>query len=126
MDAVYPTDLTDEQWAAITKLIPAAKPGGRPRTVVMRAVLNALFYVARTGCAWRMLPKDFPPKDTVYTYFKAFRIDGTWEKIHDLLRRRVRVKHDKNPQPTAGIIDAQSVKTTEKRGSVAGTMRARR
>ena len=126
MEAVSPTDMTDEQWAAISRLIPKAKPGGRPRTVDMREVLNALFYVARTGCAWRMLPVNFPPKDTVYTYFKNFRTDGTWEKVHDLLRGRVRVKHGKSRQPTAGILDAQSVKTTEKKGAAAGTMRGRK
>jgi len=82
MEAVYPTDLTDEQWQAITRLIPPAKGGGRPRSVNMREVLKALFYLARTGCAWRMLPKDYPPKDTVYTYFKKFRDDGTWKRIH--------------------------------------------
>jgi putative transposase len=71
MEASYPTDLSDEQWRAISRLVPPAKAGGRPRSVDMRAVLNALFYLARTGCAWRMLPKDFPPKDTVYYYFKT-------------------------------------------------------
>jgi putative transposase len=126
MEAVYPTDLSDEQWQAVSRLIPPAKPGGRPRTVNMRAVLNALFYLARTGCAWRMLPKDFPPKDTVYTYFKSFREAGIWEQMHDLLRKRVRVKHGKQQQPSAAIIDSQSVKTTEKRGIVAVTTRERK
>jgi putative transposase len=126
MEANYPTDLTDEQWEAVSRLIPPPKPGGRPRSVNMRQVLNALFYIGRTGCAWRMLPKEYPPKDTVYTYFKSFRQDGTWDRIHDLLRKRVRVKHGKQQQPSAAIIDSQSVKTTEKKGSVAATMLARR
>jgi putative transposase len=126
MEAIYPTDLTDEQWQAISRLIPPAKPGGRPREVNIRQVLNGLFYIARTGCAWRMLPKEYPPKDTVYYYFKAFRQDGTWERIHDLVRKRVRVKHGKQHQPSAAIIDSQSVKTTEKRGYVAATTLARR
>jgi putative transposase len=126
MEAVYPTDLTDEQWGAISRLIPPAKPGGRPRSVNMRAVLNALFYLARTGCAWRMMPQDYPPKDTVYTYFKKFREDGTWKRIHELLGKRVRLKHGKQQQPSAAIIDSQSVKTTEKRGLVAATTPARR
>jgi putative transposase len=126
MEAIYPTDLTDEQWQAIASLIPPAKPGGRPRSVNMRQVLNGLFYLARTGCAWRMLPKDYPPKDTVYYYFKTFRQDGTWERLHDVVRKRVRVKHGKHRQPSAAILDSQSVKTTEKRGSVAATTRARK
>lgn len=126
MEADYPTDLTDEQWQAVSRLIPPAKPGGRPRSVDMRQVLNGLFYLARTSCAWRMLPKEYPPKDTVYYYFKTFRLDGTWERIHDLVRKRVRVKHGKQRQPSAAILDSQSVKTTEKRGSVAATMPAKR
>lgn len=126
MEAVYPSDLSNEQWQALSRVIPPAKPGGRPRTVDMRQVLNALFYLARTGCAWRMLPKDYPPKDTVYYYFKRFRQDGTWERIHDLLRKRVRVKHGKRQQPSATIIDSQSVKTTEKRGLVAATTPVKR
>ena len=126
MEAVYPSDLSDEQWQAISRLIPPAKPGGRPRSVNMREVLNALFYLARTGCAWRMLPQDYPPKDTVYYYFKKFRQDGVWERIHDLMRKRVRVKHGKQRQPSAAIIDSQSVKTTEKRGFVAATTPAKR
>jgi putative transposase len=126
MEAVYPSDLSHQQWQAMSSVIPPAKPGGRPRTVNMRQVLNALFYVARTGCAWRMLPKDYPPKDTVYYYFKSFRQDGTWERIHDLLRKRVRVQHGKRQQPSAAIIDSQSVKTTEKRGHVAATTPVKR
>jgi putative transposase len=126
MEAVYPSDLSDGQWQAISRLIPPARPGGRPRTVNMRDVLNALFYLARTGCAWRMLPKDYPPKDTVYYYFKAFRQDGTWERIHDLIRKRVRLKHGKLQRASAAILDSQSVKTTEKRGLAAATTPARR
>ena len=126
MEAIYPTDLTDEQWQAISRLIPPAKLGGRPRSVDMRQVLNALFYVARTGCAWRMLPREYPPKDTVYYYFKVFRQNGVWERIHNALRTRVRTKHGKQPQPSAAILDSQSVKTTEKKGLVAATMLAKR
>lgn len=126
MDATYPTDMTNEQWQALSRLVPPAKPGGRPRKVDMRKVLNAMFYIARSGCAWRMLPKEYPPKDTVYYYFKMFRQDGTWERIHDVMRQRVRVKHGKKRQPSAAIIDSQSVKTTEKKGSVAVTTPARR
>ena len=126
MEAVYPSDLSDAQWQTISRLIPPAKPGGRPRSVDMREVLNALFYLARTGCAWRMLPRDYPPKDTVYYYFKNFRQDGTWERVHDLIRKRVRVKHGKRQQPSAAVIDSQSVKTTEKRGVAAATTPGKR
>ena len=126
MEAAYPSDLSDEQWQAISRLIPPAKPGGRPRSVNMREVLNALFYLARTGCAWRMLPRDYPPKDTVYYYFKNFRQDGTWERVHDVIRKRVRVMHGKRRQPSAAVIDSQSVKTTEKRGVAAATTPVKR
>lgn len=121
MEAYYATDPTDDQWQAISGRIPSAKPGGRPRSVNMRQVLNALFYLARTGCAWRMLPREYPPKNTVFYYFKTFR----QERIHDLVRKRVRVKHGKRRQPSAMIIDSQSVKTTEKKGAVAATTQAR-
>lgn len=126
MDAVYASDLTDEQWRAVSRLIPPAKPGGRPRSVEMRQVVNGIFYLTRTGCAWRMLPHDYPPHDTVYYYFARFQKDGTWEKIHDLLRKRVRLQAGKLQNPSAAILDSQSVKTTEKKGSAAATTRARR
>jgi len=126
MDATYPTDMTNEQWQALSRLVPPTKPGGRPRRVDMRKVLNALFYVARTGGAWRMLPKEYPPKDTVYYYFKMFRQDGTWERIHDAMHKRVRVKHGKKRQPSTAMIDSQSVKTTGKKGAVAVTTLARK
>ena len=116
MDAVYASDLTDEQWRAVSRLIPPAKPGGRPRSVEMRSVLNGIFYLTRTGCAWRMLPRDYPPHDTVYYYFARFQADGTWDRIHDLLRKRVRLQAGKLQNPSAAIIDSQSVKTTEKKG----------
>ena len=92
----------------------------------MRQVLNGLFYVARTGCAWRMLPKEYPPKDTVYYYFKTFRQDGTWDRIHYLVLKRVRVKHGKRQQLSAAILDSQSIKTTEKKGLVAATTPVKR
>ena len=78
----------------------------------MREILDALFYVVRGGCAWRLLPHDFPPWKTVYHYFRLWRIDGTWERLHEALRRRARVRLGRDPQPTAGIVDSQSVKTT--------------
>src|ERR1700709_612813 len=78
----YPSDLSDTEWRIIGRLLPAPKPGGRPRTTELRSAVNAIFYVLRSGCAWRMLPRDFPPFSTVYMYFKQWRNDGTWEKIH--------------------------------------------
>ena len=121
----YPSDVTDAEWNVIAPLLPPAKPGGRPRTVALREILNALFYVSRSGCAWRMLPKDFPPYQTVYDYFRNWRKDGTWTKVHDALRDRVREKAGREVSPSAGIVDSQSAKTTEK-GAPRATMRARK
>jgi transposase len=116
----YPSDLTDAQWRVLDPLIPAAKPGGRPRSADMREVVNAILYVARNGTTWRALPHDFPPWRTVYHYFRAWRRDGTWEALHDALRDRVRTRAGRERSPSAAIIDSQSVRTTEK-GGHAGT-----
>lgn len=121
----YPTDLTDRQWVVLQPLLPPAKPGGRPRSVDLREILDAVLYVDRNGITWRALPHDFPPWRTVYHYFRAWRLDGTWERMHDALRERVRQSAGRPASPSAAIIDSQSVKTTEKGGSVA-TMPARR
>ena len=121
----YPTDLTDEQWKLIKALIPAAQPGGRDRRVDMREVVNGVLYLSRNGCTWRSLPHEFGPWGTVWYYFRRFCNDGTWKKVHDALRDKVWKKACKKKSPIAAIIDSQSVKTTEKRGS-AGTTRARR
>ncbi len=112
----YKTDLTDSQWQVIKPLIPPAKQGGRRRTVDMREVLNAIFYVIRTGCPWEMLPHDFPPYSTVYFYFRRWQKRGVWQQINNALRQKVRTIEGRNLQPRAAIADSQSVKTTEKRG----------
>ena len=120
----YPTDLTDAEWAILEPLVPPPKSGGRPARE-RREILDAIGYVVRTGCAWRCLPHDFPPWQTVYHYFRLWRLDGTWEWIHDTLREQARQRAGRAAQPSAGIVDSQSVKTTEK-GGIAATTAARR
>lgn len=110
---LYPSDLTDRQWDCIKELIPPAKPGGRPRTLQMRSVINAILYLTVTGCQWRMLPREYPAWQSVYTYFRLFRDDGTWQRIHDTLRAQVRERVGRHKHPTAGALDSQSVKTTQ-------------
>ena len=112
----YPSDLSDAEWEILKPLIPAAKRGGRPRKVNMREVLNGIFYVLKSGCQWKMLPRDFPPKGTVYDYFNKWRKDGTWTRMNAELREQVREKMGRNEQPSGASIDSQSVKTTEKGG----------
>jgi transposase len=122
----YTTDLTDDQWQLIEPMIPPEKGGGRHREADMREVLNGILYLNRTGCQWRALPHDLPPWGTVAYYYYRFRHDGSWQRMHDSLRGRVRFEAGRELTPSAAIIDSQSVKTTEKRGIAAGTTRARR
>src|ERR687898_349606 len=112
MRKAYQTDLSDAEWSCLESNLPAPKAKGRPRIYPLREILDAIFYVVRSGCQWRLLPHDFPPWKTVYHYFRFWRLDGTWERMHAALRKRVRVRLKRNPQPSAGIVDSQSVKTT--------------
>jgi putative transposase len=113
----YATDLSDEEWWILEPLIPEAKPGGRPRAHDTRELLDAIFYAVRGGCAWRLLPHEFPPWQTIYHYFRTWRLDGTWERINSVLRERVRAMAGREATPSAAILDSQSARTTEKGGA---------
>lgn len=111
----YPSDMTDAEWAMLEPLIPAAKHGGRPRKTDMRAAINAILYLLRTGCPWRYLPRDgFPPRSTVYNIFRNFQRDGVWDAIWETLRMELREGMEREASPTAAVIDSQSLKSAEK------------
>ncbi len=108
----YPRDLSDAEWNYIEPYMPPPSGHGRTRIHSLREILNATFYILRSGCQWRLLPHDFPRWPTVYYYFRKWRIDGTWERINRAIRERLRVRLNRDPQPSAGVVDSQSVKTT--------------
>ena len=121
----YDSDLTDAEWERIRPLLPPHPPWGNDPHIPKREIVNAIFYVNKHGCTWRGLPHDFPKWQTVYGYFRQWRQAGVWETINDSLRREVRVAEGRKPEPTAAIVDSQSVKTTEK-GGYMGTMLGRK
>jgi transposase len=125
----YPSDLTDEEWALVEPLIPSGKPGGGKRTVVMRNVVDGVMYILSTGCQWRAIPKDLPPRSTLFDYLDLWSWDGTLERIHHELYVKCREREEREASPTAAIIDSQSVKSAEKGGRASTrmvTMRERR
>jgi len=125
----YPSDLTDEEWSLVKPAIPPAKPGGRKRETDERELVNGVMYVLSTGCQWRYIPKDLPPKSTLHDYLDLWNYDGTLEKIHHTLYVKCREQAGREASPTAGVIDSQSVKSAEKGGPAsirAGMMLARR
>lgn len=123
--AGYPTDLSEKEWAVLEPLIPPPKLGGRPCKYSRREIVNAIFYVLRTGCQWRALPHDFPDWQAVYHYFRKWKQEGHWETIHEYLRKKLRMQMGREPEASAGIMDSQSVKITEKGGFMA-TIRSRK
>ncbi len=108
----YPTDLSDDEWRCIGPHLPEPTARGRPRLHGLRAILDAVLYILKSGCPWRLLPRDFPPWKTVYDWFRRWRIDGTWERLNAELRERLRSQVGREPHPSAGIVDSQSAKTT--------------
>jgi transposase len=118
--SLYPCDLTDTEWAPLAPLVPGPARRGRPRRWSLRLLVNAIFYVLRTGCAWRYLPREYPPWQTTYTTFRQWRLDGVWPRVHEALRRAVRLRAGRHAEPSAAIMDSQRVKTTEESGCIKG------
>jgi putative transposase len=116
----YPSDVTDAEWAILEPLIPAVKPGGRSEEIERREIVNGILYVLRSGCPWRLLPHDLPNWSTVYWYFRQWKRAGIWEQVNAALRRQVRVCLGRDPEPSAAIVDGQSVKTSAVRGDERG------
>ena len=112
MKRSYSTDLTDAEWECLELHVPTSNKRGRPKTHTTREIFNAIFYILKSGCAWRLLPRDFPPWETVYWWFRRWRVDGTFERLNAALRERPRARSGRNPLPSAGIADSQSAKTT--------------
>lgn len=120
MKRSYATDLSYAEWDCLESYIPAAKCRGRPKTHTTREILNAIFYILKSGCAWRLLPREFPPWESVYWWFRRWRIDGTFERLNAALRERLRIRLGRDAQPSAGIADSQSAKTTGVGGEARG------
>jgi putative transposase len=123
---LYPSDLTDLEWEIIEPLLPPTKNRGKPRTTNMREVVNAILYILSEGCQWRALPHDFPPWSTVRNYFDKWKRKNIWKKLNKVFREKLRIKESREGQPSAAIIDSQSVKTREKRGRFMGLMEGKR
>ncbi len=121
----YPSDLTDEQWKKLEPLLPERAHTGRKPKYELREIVNAIFYLLRSGCTWRMLPRDLPPWQVVYWHFAKWRATGVWQRINDVLRTELRIQDGREEEPSAGVMDSQSVKTSEK-GGLAATTGARR
>jgi putative transposase len=112
MKRSYSTDLTDIEWEYLAPHVPAPSRRGRPRLHTTRKILDAVFYLRKSGCPWRLLPREFPPWETVYSWFRRWRMDGTWEGLNAALRERLRIRLDRHAHPSAGVVDSQSAKTT--------------